>query len=300
MTTSPILQEAIASELLATVAADHQRTPDEPGDPATTTVAPAPRRTRWSAPRALRRALGPLLLLGAWWLASATGHLSPQTLASPVTVVKAGWHMVQDGILQEALWVSLKRVLQGLFWGIVVGVTLAVVAGLFQWGEDLIDSNVQLLRTIPIIGLVPLFIIWFGIDEKPKIVMIAVAVTFPVYINTFAAIRSVDDRLVEAGTTVGLGRIGIVRHVLLPGALPGFLTGLRFALVVSWLVLVFSESINAQRGLGFLLNNARTFNQTDRIVVVLVVYGLIGIVGDGIVRLLERRFLSWRRGFSGR
>lgn len=255
---------------------------------------------RRRVPRGLRRLLGPAILIGLWWLASATGRLDERTLASPGTVVSSGWQMLREGILQEALWVSLQRVAQGLFYGVLAGVVLAVVAGLFRVGEDLIDSNVQILRTVPIIGLLPLFIIWFGIDEKPKIIMIAVAVTFPVYINTFAAIRSVDERLVEAGSTFGLRRWGLVRHVLLPGALPGFLVGLRFALVVSWLVLVFSETLNAQRGLGFLLNQARTFYQTDRIVVVLAVYGVIGIVCDMLVRLLERRFLAWRRGFEGR
>jgi sulfonate transport system permease protein len=248
----------------------------------------------------VRRLIGPALMLGLWWWASATGRLAPTTLASPGTVLRTGWHMVQDGTLQGALWVSLLRVLQGLAWGVSAGVVLAVLAGLSRWGEDLIDTNLQILRTIPIIGLLPLFIIWFGIDEKPKIVMIAVAVMFPVYVNTFSAIRSVDDRLVEAGSTFGLNRLGLIRHVLLPAALPGFLVGLRFALVISWLVLVFSETINAQKGLGFLLNNARTFYETDKIVVVLAVYGLIGLLSDAFVRLLERRFLSWRRTFSGK
>jgi sulfonate transport system permease protein len=267
--------------------------------PAAPSAGATSKRSR-KVPAGLRRLLGPALLIGVWWLASATGRLDERTLASPGTVVSSGWEMLREGVLQEALWVSLQRVAQGLFYGVTAGVVLAVIAGLFRLGEDIIDSNIQLLRTVPIIGLLPLFIIWFGIDEKPKIVMIAVAVTFPVYVNTFAAIRSVDDRLVEAGSTFGLGRWGLVRHVLLPGALPGFLVGLRFALVISWLVLVFSETLNAQRGLGFLLNNARTFAQTDRIVVVLAVYGVIGILSDALVRLLERRFLAWRRGFSGR
>ena len=251
-------------------------------------------------PRAVRRLIGPALLLGLWWWASTTGRLAPTTLASPGTVLRTGWHMLHDGTLQAALWVSLQRVLQGLAWGVAAGVALAVLAGLSRWGEDLIDTNLQILRTIPIIGLLPLFIIWFGIDETPKIAMIAVAVMFPVYVNTFSAIRSVDDRLVEAGSTFGLRRFGLIRHVLLPAALPGFLVGLRFALVISWLVLVFSETINAQKGLGFLLNNARTFYETDKIVVVLAVYGLIGLLSDAFVRLLERRFLSWRRTFSGK
>lgn len=258
------------------------------------------RRRRRSIPPGLRRCLGPALLIALWSWASASGRLAEDTLASPATVVRTAADMLREGILQEALWVSLQRVLWGLAWGVSIGVLLAVVAGLFKLGEDLIDSNIQILRTVPIIGLLPLFIIWFGIDETPKIVMIAVAVMFPVYINTFTAIRGVDDRLVEAASTFGLSRAGLVRHVLLPAALPGVLVGLRFALVISWLVLVFSETINAQRGLGFLLNNARTFYETDKIVVVLAVYGLIGLVSDAFVRFLERRLLTWRRTFSGR
>ena len=186
-------------------------------------------RPRRGVPRALRRLLGPALLIGLWWLASATGRLDEKTLAGPGTVLRTGWEMIRDGSLPEALWVSVQRVVLGLTWGLAVGILLAVVAGLFRLGEDLIDSNVQILRTVPIIGLLPLFIIWFGIDETPKIVMIAVAVMFPIYVNTFNAIRSVDERLVEAGSTFGLGRWGLIRHVLLPAALPGLLVGLRFA-----------------------------------------------------------------------
>ena len=259
-----------------------------------------PRRRTLHVPIPIRRALGPVLLLSLWWWASASGRLDEKTLARPGTVLRTAWEMLQSGELQDALAVSIVRVLWGLAYGVAAGVALAVIAGLFRLGEDIIDSNVQILRTVPIIGLSSLFIIWFGIGETPKIVMIAVAVAFPIYINTFNAIRSVDSRLVEAGSTFGLGRLGLIRHVLLPAALPGFLVGLRFALTISWLVLVFAESINASEGLGFLLNKARTFYETDKIVVVLAVYGVIGLVCDALVRLLERRLLSWRRTFSGR
>jgi sulfonate transport system permease protein len=268
--------------------------------PAATSRSSRTARRRPAVPRPLRRALGPVLLLTLWWWASASGRLDEKTLAGPGAVARTGWEMLQSGELQEALWISLQRVLWGLGYGVTIGVVLAVIAGLFRLGEDIIDSNVQILRTVPIIGLSSLFIIWFGIDETPKIVMIAVAVAFPVYINTFNAIRSVDSRLVEAGSTFGLGRLGLIRHVLLPAALPGFLIGLRFALTISWLVLVFAESINASKGLGFLLNKARTFYETDKIVVVLAVYGVIGLFSDAFVRLLERKLLSWRRTFSGR
>jgi sulfonate transport system permease protein len=142
-------------------------------------------------------------------------------------------------------------------------------------------------------------ILWFGIGEQPKIVLIAIGTAFPVYLNTFAAIRSVDAGLVEAAGTLGLRRPGLIRHVILPGALPGFLIGLRYSLGTAWLVLVVSEQINAGQGLGFLMNEAREYFQTDVLVVVLVIYGLLGLISDFLVRLLERTCLSWRRSFSG-
>jgi len=255
---------------------------------------------RRRVPRPLRRLLGPALLIGCWAAASGSGWLDAKTLASPWKVVQTGRKMIADGSLPEAVWVSAQRVGWGLMFGVTAGVALAVIAGLFRIGEDIVDSNLQVLRTIPVLGLLPLIIIWFGIGEEPKIIMIAFATMFPVYQNTFSAIRSVDDKLVEAGATFGLGRVGLVRHVLIPGALPGFLVGLRFSLTISWLVLVFVEQVNAQRGLGFLLNNARSFYETDKIVVVLAVYGVIGLFSDTIVRLLERSLLSWRRSFAGR
>ena len=247
----------------------------------------------------MRRGLGPLLILVLWQIASTTGLLDDQTLASPVQVVRTAVDLIGSGRLQEALWASTQRVGWGLLFGITTGLALALVAGLFRLGEDVVDSNVQILRTLPVLALVPLFILWFGIGEEVKIVLIAVATAFPIYLNTFAGIRGVDDRLVEAATTFGVGRWGLIRDVILPGALPGFFTGLRFSLSLSWLILVFAEQINANTGLGFLMGQAREFFQTDILAVVIVVYGILGLLSDALVRLLERRTLSWQRNFSG-
>ena len=254
---------------------------------------------RRPVPRWLRRAIGPLLLLAVWQVASAAGWLDPQTLAPPSKVLTAGLDLLRGGQLQSALWVSLQRVFWGLLFGVTAGTALAVASGLFRFGEDVIDSSVQFLRTLPVFALIPLFILWFGIGEEVKIILISVAVAFPVYINTFASIRGVDDKLVEAARTFGVRGQALIRQVILPGALPGFLTGLRFALAVSWLVLVVAETINATTGMGFLMNQARSFGQTDVLVVCLIVYGFLGILSDSFVRLLERRLLSWRRTFSG-
>jgi len=181
-------------------------------------------------PRWARRLLGPALLFGGWIVLATTGVISEKTLAPPGDVWSAFTELVSKGTLQHHLWDSLQRVLTGLAIGITIGVTLALVAGFFRVGEDVIDGPMQIFRGLPVIALVPLFIFWFGIGETPKVLLISLGVTFPVYINTFAAIRNVDSRLVESAGTFGLGRWQLARHVVLPGALPGFFTGLRFAL----------------------------------------------------------------------
>ncbi|MFE4868013.1 ABC transporter permease [Streptomyces sp. NPDC056682] len=252
-----------------------------------------------SVPRWLRRAVGPLTLLVLWQVLSGTGLLSPDTLASPGTVARAGSDLVKDGTLPSAMGISLQRVAVGLLIGGVAGIALALVSGLSRLGEDLIDATVQMLRTVPWVGLIPLFIIWLGIGEAPKVALIALGVAFHLYLNVYAGIRGVDAQLVEAGQALGLGRWGLVRHVVLPGALPGAMTGLRYSLATAWLALVFGESINADAGIGFLMNQAREFFRTDVIVVCLVVYATLGLLADVVVRTLERLLLQWRPTFKG-
>ncbi|MBK3589675.1 ABC transporter permease, partial [Streptomyces sp. MBT57] len=212
-----------------------------------------------SVPRWLRRSVGPLMLLALWQVFSATGVLHPDVLASPGTIARAGADLIADGTLPAAMGVSLQRVAVGLVLGGVVGTALALVSGLSRLGEDLVDATVQMLRTVPWVGLIPLFIIWLGIGEAPKVALIALGVAFHLYLNVYAGIRGVDAQLIEAGESLGLNRWGLVRHVVLPGALPGAMTGLRYSLATAWLALVFGESINADAGIGFLMNQAREF-----------------------------------------
>jgi sulfonate transport system permease protein len=251
-------------------------------------------------PRWLRRTSGPLLLLALWQLLSSTGVLTPDILASPGTIARVGGNLVADGSLPNAMGVSLQRVAVGLLLGTLVGTGLALVSGLFRVGEDLVDASVQMLRTVPFVGLIPLFIIWFGIGEAPKIAIITLGVSFPLYLNVYAGIRGVDSQLIEAGESLGLSRWGLVRHVVLPGALPGAMTGLRYSLGIAWLALVFAEQINADAGIGFLMVQARDFLRTDVIVVCLIVYAFLGLLADFIVRSLERLLLQWRPTFTGR
>lgn len=240
-------------------------------------------------------ALGPALLVGAWVLGSATGSLDPDTLPAPWTVAQTAGELFADGRLQSNLLTSLQRAGIGLALGVVIGVVLALIAGLSRVGEALLDGPIQIKRAIPTLALIPLFIVWFGIGEEMKLIVITLSVFVPVYINTHAYLRSVDSRYVELAETVRLSRAAFVRRVALPGSLPGFFIGLRLAVTISWLALVVVEQVNATSGIGYLMTQARTYGQIDVIVVGLVIYGLLGLFGDIAVRAVERKALSWRQ-----
>jgi sulfonate transport system permease protein len=257
------------------------------------------RHRRFRVPRLVRRIVGPLVVIILWQAVCSAGVFTSYEVASPLAVFDAGRQLATEGVLLPNLLISLRRVAEGLGLGIAIGVVLAVLSGLFRIGEDLLDPVVQAARAVPILGLVPLAIIWFGVGEMPKIFLIALGSTFAIYINTFAGIRGVDTKLVEAGETFGLDRWGLVRKIILPGALPNFLVGLRLALVGSWLIVIVAEEINAQSGLGYLIMQAQTTDRTDIMMLGLAIYAVLGLLADAMVRLLERRLLTWRRGFSG-
>jgi sulfonate transport system permease protein len=239
--------------------------------------------------------VGPVALLVAWVAGSATGVIDPRTLSAPWTVVTTFGELISDGRLQSNLLTSVQRAVVALGLGVAAGVVLALVAGLTRAGEAIVDGPVQIKRAIPTLALIPLAIVWFGIGEEMKIIMIATSVLVPIYVNTHAALRGVDARYVELAESVGLSRREFVRRVALPGALPGFFTGLRLAVTISWTALVVVEQVNATSGIGYLMTQARTYGQTEIIVVGLVVYAVFGFASDLAVRSAERRALSWRR-----
>ncbi|MEO3860380.1 ABC transporter permease [Acrocarpospora sp. B8E8] len=257
-----------------------------------------PRPSRTSG-KAWQRWLSPVAVIVIWQVASSTGLLPPRLLAAPATIAATAADLVQSGVLPTAVGVSLQRVLLGFAAGAAAGILLALVAGLSRPGENAVDPLMQMLRALPFFGLIPLFILWFGIGETPKVLLVALAVSFPLYLNTFAGIRGVDGKLAEVAHTLKLGRAALIRHIVLPGALPQTLVGLRQSLGVAWLALIVAEQVNATAGLGYMINDAREFLRTDVIVVGLLVYSALGLLTDALVRLLERRALSWRRGFLG-
>ncbi len=231
-----------------------------------------------------------------WQVASGTGVLPEDRLAPPLQIFDAMVEEWNKGTLQAATGISLQRVVIGFLIGATVALVLASVAGLSRLGDDVIDPPMQMLRTVPHFGLLPLLVLWLGIDEAPKITLIALGVAFPLYVNTVAGIRGVDPRYVDAARALGLSWWGRLRHVVAPGALPSALVGLRLSLGVAWLSLIVAEQINATSGIGYLVSDAASFGRTDVVVGGLVVYSLLGLATDALVRSIERKALAWRHG----
>ena len=244
-------------------------------------------------------ALGPALLIVLWSVLSGLGAIDRRVLSAPWTVVATVAELLSDGRLQEHLFTSGRRAALGFGAGVCAGTLLALISGLSRWGEALLDGPVQIKRAIPTLALIPLLISWFGIGEGMKVTTVALAVAVPVYLHTHAGLRSIDARYVELAASVGLGRSEFVRKVALPGALPGFLMGLRLAVTAAWLSLVVVEQVNATSGVGYMMHLARSYGQTEIIIVGLAVYGVLGFTSDGALRAIERRALSWRRTLAG-
>jgi sulfonate transport system permease protein len=272
---------------------------DRPGTAGASAAGPVRQRpTR----RGLLRLISPVVVLLLWQAVSELGLISAQKLPPPTEVWSTAVSLVTTnspayGTLQDAMLVSLERVAIGFGVGAAVALPLAILAGLSRLGEQAVDPLMQMLRTVPLFGLIPVFIVWFGIGELPKILLIALAAAFPLYLNTFAGIRNVDAKLAELGRVLHLRRRELIWQIVLPGALPQVLVGLRQSLGFAWLALVVAEQINANAGLGFMITQATQFLRNDVIFVALIVYCVLGLLTDALVRLLERRALSWRRSF---
>lgn len=248
----------------------------------------------------LRRATGPLLVVAAWAVSTTAGWIDPSILPSPAGLA-TGWQQLwTEQALAQQVGVSLSRALVGGAVGILFGLLLGTIAGLSKLGEEFLDALLQMLRTIPFLALVPLFIVWFGIGEAPKLLLIALATMFPMYLNTYAGVRNVDRKVIEAMRSFGLSGGRLVREVVLPLALPQIFTGLRFSLGVSVLVLIAAEQINTSAGLGYLLNSAQLYQQVDVILICIAIYALLGLSADLIVRTLEKIFMPWRAGVAVR
>lgn len=242
--------------------------------------------------------LAPVLLVIVWESFAQAGWLSPQVLPAPSKIVRTAFKLATTGTLLNDLGVSLLRAAAGFAIGAAVGTGLGILVGFSRIAEAAIDRSVQMIRAIPFLAALPLVIVWLGVGEAEKIFLVALGVTFPIYINTVLGIRQVDPKLLELGRVQGLSSIQLISRIILPGALPSILTGVRYALATAWLALVVAETIGAQSGIGFLAMDAREFLRTDVIFLTIVIYALIGVAADAIARVLERRLLAWHPNYG--
>lgn len=240
----------------------------------------------------------PIVLIALWEVACDTGWLSSRILPAPSAVVLAGWNLLQDGSLLSNLWASTKRALIGLVIGGGLGLVLGFLTGLSELASKLLDSSLQMIRNIPHLALIPLVILWFGIGETAKDFLVALGTVFPIYLNTYHGIRNVDPQLIEMAKSYGLRGFRLFWQVILPGALPSILVGVRFALGLMWLTLIVAETISSTDGLGYLAMNAREFLQTDVVLLTIVLYALLGKVADLLAKGLEYWWLRWHPAFQ--
>jgi sulfonate transport system permease protein len=240
----------------------------------------------------------PLLALVIWETASRAGFLNPRLLPAPSAVFVAFWHSIRDGSLAANTLISTQRALEGLLIGGSIGFGLGVLNGLWRPAERLLDSSLQMLRNVPHLAIIPLVILWFGIAEEAKIFLVAVGVLFPIYLNTYHGVRSVDPGLIEMGRVYGLSQATLFWRVILPGAMPSILIGLRYALGIMWLTLIVAETISASSGIGYMTMNAREFLQTDIVLLGIIVYALLGKFADTLTRWIEQRVLAWHPAYQ--
>lgn len=243
--------------------------------------------------------LVPALILLIWQVLSLAGLIPARVLPAPLDVARAGWEMLTEGSLLKDVAISARRALLGFLIGGSIGFVLGLINGFFPWGARLLDSTVQMGRNIPHLALIPLVILWFGIGETARLFLVAIGVAFPIYINTYHGVRSVDAGLIEMSQTYGLTTWQLFRQVILPGALPSILVGVRYALGIMWLTLIVAETIAATSGIGYVTMNAREFLQTDVLVLGILLYALLGKAADVAARTLERRLLAWNPAYVG-
>ena len=248
-------------------------------------------------PRSLTPWLLPAAALLGWEAAAASGLISTRFLPAPSAFLAAGWRLAVSGELWTHIQVSFARAAAGLLVGGGIGFALGLANGLSALSERLTDATLQMIRNVPHLALIPLVILWFGIEEEAKLFLVALGVFFPVYVNTLHGIRSVDPQLIEMGRIYGMSPGTLFRRVIMPGALPSIFVGLRYALGIMWLTLIVAETISASSGIGYMAMQAREFMLVDVVVLAILIYALLGKGADSLTRLLERTFLAWNPAY---
>ena len=231
----------------------------------------------------------PVAIIVIWELAARAGIIAPNVLPAPSAVVDAFWRLLSSGELVDHIGFAI---------GGAFGFLLGLANGVSALSRGITDTTLQMIRNIPHLALIPLVILWFGIDEEAKIFLVALGVFFPIYVNTLLGIQGVDPQLVEMGRIYGMSRTQLFLRVILPGALPSIFVGLRYALGIMWLTLIVAETISASSGLGYMAMQAREFLLIDVVVLSILIYALLGKLADSFARLLERLSLQWHPAFQ--
>jgi sulfonate transport system permease protein len=239
----------------------------------------------------------PALIVTVWQLGSQLGLIPANVLPAPSDVIAAGIRLGLSGELAGNISISFRRAISGFAVGGAFAFALGLANGLSVLSEKLTDTTIQMVRNIPNLALIPLVILWFGIEEEAKLFLTALGVFFPIYINTFHGVRTVDAQLVEMGRSYGMSPWELFRRIVLPGALPSIFVGIRYALGIMWLTLIVAETIAASSGIGYMAMNAREFMLVDVVVLSILIYAALGKLADSTVRLLERRCLTWHPAF---
>jgi sulfonate transport system permease protein len=242
----------------------------------------------------------PILVLVLWQLLGSLGILSRRILPTPVEVIEGTIRLAQDGSLFQYIWVSTKRAFTGFFIGGTIGFVLGLVNGLFPVASKFLDTSIQMIRTIPHLALIPLVILWFGIGEQAKVFLVALGVAFPIYLNTYHGIRNVDKGLIEMGKVYRLKGFSLFWQILLPGAMPSILVGVRYALGIMWMSLIVAETIASDTGIGYMATSAREFMQMDIVILSIILYALLGKLSDVLAFILEKKWLQWHPNFYKR
>ena len=257
------------------------------------------KKARKGTPRWVKGLALPLLIIVIWQIFSSSGLVSATVLPSPLQIVKTFYELMISGTLFGHLQISIYRAVVGFLLGASIALVLGFIVGFSKRSESYIDPTMQMLRTIPSLAVTPLFILWFGFDELSKILLIAFASFFPVYVNTYNGIRSVDSKLFEVAQVLEFSKWQQLTKLILPSALSHILVGIRLSLGIAWLSLVVAELMGSSAGVGYMIMDARQFSQTDKVFVGIIIFGVVGKLTDSLVRILEQKLLKWRTSFEG-
>ncbi|MDZ8093483.1 MULTISPECIES: aliphatic sulfonate ABC transporter permease SsuC [unclassified Nostoc] len=240
----------------------------------------------------------PIVLIILWQILVKSGWLSTRVLPAPSDVILAGVRLSRSGELWRNLIISTIRAVIGFLLGGSIGFGLGLLNGLARPAEEYLDTSVQMIRNIPHLALIPLVILWFGIGEEAKVFLVALGVFFPIYLNTFHGVRTVDPELIEMAKSYGLHGWSLFKRVIFPGALGSIIVGLRYALGIMWLTLIVAETITLDSGIGYMAMNAREFMQTDVVVLSILLYALLGKLADVAAKALEQKWLRWDTNYQ--